>query len=71
MQFYCLILSTLIMSGTFLVAEEGSDESKTIAKIELLGGKVTRNETLPDRPVIDLPGSLTRGLMNSPKLCRI
>ena len=41
-----------------ILAEDSSDESKAIAKIELVGGKITRNDELDDRPVIgiDLQG---------------
>jgi hypothetical protein len=48
-----------ILIGMADSTEEQVDESPSIAKIELLGGKVTRDETLLARPVIeiDLRGS--------------
>ena len=39
------------IAATMVFAEEVLDESKAIEKIELLGGKVTRDDTLPGRPV--------------------
>ena len=33
-------------------ADDNSDESKAVAKIELLGGKVTRDDTVPESPVV-------------------
>ena len=50
----------LRLSVTLVTAAEESDESKTIEKIELLGGKVTRDDESPDHPVTgssDLQGS--------------
>jgi hypothetical protein len=40
--------------GSVVLAEDGSNEFKTIAKIELLGGHVTRDESLPGNPVVEV-----------------
>ena len=68
MRTSCVLSMVGILATNFLLANEGSVESQTqlaIRKMELLGGKVTRNEKLPQRPVIeiDLEGSkrLTNG----------
>ena len=49
----------IIVAANAIAADDNLDESKAIAKIELLGGKVTKDDTLPGSPVfgIDLTGS--------------
>src|SRR3954462_3404784 len=47
-----LLLVLPAFSSQLVIAEDTSDESKTIAKIELLGGKVERDDNLPGHPVV-------------------
>jgi hypothetical protein len=49
-----LCLAIVALTVNVVVAEDHADESKSIAKIELLGGEVTRDDTLPGRPVIGI-----------------
>src|SRR5579863_8869632 len=49
-----LILAALPLNATAAFAEDDSDESKAIAKIELLGGTVTKDETRPGRPAVEI-----------------
>jgi formylglycine-generating enzyme required for sulfatase activity len=49
---FLMILSQVNVA--FVLAEEELDETKAIAKIELLGGKVERDETLPGHPVVGI-----------------
>ena len=44
-----LLPAVVILAATAAVADDTSDESKAIAKFELLRGKVTRDDTLPSR----------------------
>jgi internalin A len=48
------VLILLVLIPNPILADDDSDESKSIAKIELLDGKVTRDETLPGRPVVGI-----------------
>lgn len=57
MRISCVLSLVGILATNFLIADEGSAESQTqlaIRKMELLGGKVTRNEKLPEQPVIEV-----------------
>ena len=50
---HLMLVSVIVaLTSTVIVADDKFDESKTIHKIELLGGSVTRDDTLPGRPVI-------------------
>src|SRR4051812_21737974 len=49
-----LLLAAAMLTVTVVIADDQSDESKAIAKIELLGGKVTRDDGLPDHPVLGI-----------------
>ena len=51
MRFQLLMIFFVMVVGV-VFADDNLDESKAIEKIELLGGKVMRDETLPSRPVI-------------------
>ena len=53
------IITAVVLAATAVVADQTSDESNEIAKVELLGGKVMRNEALRERPsiCIDFQGS--------------
>ena len=47
-----LALALVIFTASVVSADDESDESKVVGKIELLGGKVMRNGALPDHPVV-------------------
>ena len=47
-----LILFSLV--GSVVLADDNLDELKTIQKIELLGGKITRDEELQGSPVVGI-----------------
>ena len=49
-----LVSGVLMLPGvcSLAVAEDNADEAAAVAKIELLGGRITRDEARPDRPVI-------------------
>ena len=49
-----LLLVFVCLTFSVTVADDGSDVDMTIAKITLLGGEVTRDDTLPGRPVTDI-----------------
>ena len=49
-----LLLISFVLAATLLAADDSLDESKAIEKIEVLGGKVTRDETLPSHPVVSI-----------------
>jgi len=51
MRVQYLLLVAAVLMATLVIGEEASDESQAISKIELLGGKVTRDDKLPGRPV--------------------
>jgi len=61
LPFAAMIAFSLSTGSTPSVAraDDNAEESKAVEKIELLGGKVTRDDNLPGRPVIgiDLQGS--------------
>ena len=59
MRFHRLMIAAVIVMTASMVMADDSDESHAVWKIELLGGKVKRDETLPGRPVIaiDFRGS--------------
>ena len=48
---FVLLLAFVCLASSVAVADDSSDVDRTIAKIELLGGEVTRDDTLPGRPV--------------------
>ena len=52
MRFQFALIVIAVLAAPLVVADDHSVESNAIAKIELLGGRVTRDETLPSRPVI-------------------
>ena len=43
-----------LTTSTAIADEENLDEFKAIEKIELLGGKIRRDDTLPGRPVVEV-----------------
>jgi hypothetical protein len=47
-----VLLVVSLLGATIVAADDRSDESQAIAKIEMLGGKVTRDESSPGRPMI-------------------
>src|SRR5580692_5727000 len=47
-----MFLAVAILAARIILADDNLDESKAIEKIELLGGKVARDESLPGHPVI-------------------
>ena len=55
---FSLLAVSVVLTANFEFADDNSDESKAIEKIELLGGKVTRDEKLPGRPAIRVSLSL-------------
>lgn len=59
-----LILAALSLTTTASNADEDSDESKVVAKVELLGGRVTRDESLPGNPVIGVDFRKSKRLNN-------
>lgn len=48
------LIAVVVLVGVIAVADEILDESRAIAKIEVLGGKVTRDDTRPGRPVVEI-----------------
>ena len=50
--FHFLMFAFVVLAVSLVFADDTSDESEVIEKIELLGGKVTRDDKLPGRPVI-------------------
>ena len=60
----CSLSMLLIVTTSLLSADEVLDESATIQKIELLGGKVARNDKLPGRPVIGVDLESSRRFTN-------
>src|SRR5260221_3316048 len=58
-----IVVAFLLAAGTasaVALADGDTDESKVIEKIELLGGEIERDESLPDRPVIGITFSKRR-----------
>ena len=53
MRFHLLTILVLLVGGV-VFADDSLDETAAVAKIELLGGKVTRDETLPGNPVTEI-----------------
>lgn len=49
-----------VLFGGVMFAEDALVQSKVIGKIELLGGKVMRDETLPDHPVVGIDFELSK-----------
>jgi Leucine-rich repeat (LRR) protein len=54
MRFQSALIVVAVLVASMVIAEDNLDEAKVIQKIELLGGKVTRDDTLPGRPVIGI-----------------
>jgi internalin A len=52
MRFQFALIAVVVLAASLVVADDTLDEARAIEKIELLGGKVTRDESLPARPVI-------------------
>jgi internalin A len=52
-QFLLLIVAAVV-NGRIVIAQDRPDEATAVEKIELLGGKVIRNDKLPRRPVIEV-----------------
>jgi len=52
MRFQSVIIVVAVLAASLVIADDNLDESKTVEKIELLGGKATRDDTLPGHPVI-------------------
>ncbi len=60
-----LLITVAVLSAGVVVAQEASDEASAIKKIELLGGKVERDDTLPKRPVIGISFQESKRLTDS------
>ena len=52
MRFQSGLIAVVVLTASVVVPDDNLDESKAIGKIELLGGKVEGDESLPGRPVI-------------------
>ena len=59
MRFQSAFIAIAVLTASLVIADDNLDESKAIQKIELLGGRITRDETLPGQPVVgaDFQGS--------------
>ena len=44
-RFRIAFVAVVVLTASTIVADDNLDESKAIAKIELLGGKITKDET--------------------------
>ena len=51
---FLLILTLVSLRASSTNAGENAEEAKVIAKVELLGANVTRDDNLPDHPVIGI-----------------
>src|SRR4051794_10449338 len=54
-----LLFAVAGISESILIGQEEINESSAIEKIELLGGRIERDETLPDRPVVSVSFNAT------------
>ena len=54
MRFQAAFVAVVALTTSMVIAEDNLDESKAIAKIELLGGKVWKDRKLPRHPVIEV-----------------
>ena len=54
MPFQFAFVTALLTAHWLVIADGNFDEAKMIEKIELLGGKVTRDETLLGHPVVGI-----------------
>lgn len=54
-----LFAAAAVLTAAILAADNASDEHRAVQKLELMGATITRDETLPARPVtgIDFQGS--------------
>jgi internalin A len=66
LQIFSLLVTMAVLSIPALATSEAADESKIIERLERLGGKITRNESLPDRPVVGV--SVRSGKMTDAEL---
>ena len=59
MRFQIALIAVIVVAISLVIADDKLDESKAIRKIELLGGMIARDETLPGHPVVgvDFQGS--------------
>ena len=53
MRFQSAFIAVVVLTASLVIADD-LDESKAIEKIELLGGKVTRDDALPGNPVVEV-----------------
>ena len=51
MRFQFALIAVIVLAASLVIADDNLDEAKAIQKIELLGGKIERDETLAGRPV--------------------
>ena len=54
MRVLLLFAIAMLMTSAAVVAHEPLDEARAIEKLELLGAEVTRDDQLPERPVIEI-----------------
>src|SRR4029079_9252810 len=54
MHFHQTALVWAILATTVGISADNSDEQKAVAKLELLGGKVVREDATPGSPVIEV-----------------
>ena len=54
MRFQSALIPVAVLTASLVIADDSLDESKSIEKIELLGGKVERDDKLPGRPVVGI-----------------
>ena len=48
------LLTIVAVAASSVIADDTLDDAAAIKKIELLGGQVTRDETLPGNPVVEI-----------------
>jgi hypothetical protein len=58
----CFSLFLVALPVSVVLAEDDSDVSKAIAKVESLWGKVTRDAALPGSPVVEVDFEPSRSL---------
>ena len=54
MRIHFAFIAVAVLAASTVVADDNLDDSKAIQKIELLGGKITRDEALPGSPVVEI-----------------
>ena len=51
MRFQFVLINVTVLAVSYLFADDNLQESTAVKQVQLLGGKVTRDETLPGNPV--------------------